>query len=406
MKYFWFCLGLILVFEGNAIADKLNVQKYGAIGDGITNDTTAIQTTLDSLPPSGGTIFLPPGNYKISRPIIIKTSHTSFIGSGKKASTIIFDSISQSLVIQAEKGFPISNILIKGIRFVNHGKPVFVNGKGHGRAAIQIDNYLEKVSNVSILENFIDGGPTVGIGLSGDGILVSNNKIINTTQHGIYISVGREVRLIGNEISGIAFNSPITVQSGIKVSNSIKVLIEKNNISHLNHHVAAINVGNSSNNVSIKENKIYLSNSNQYGIRIHSGRVKTKKNIIDGGEGFQNTLAIDVKGGKGAYLEETQITGSWVSSPISVRNDVSEVVFDNFKIFKGPTSGWAVNLRNSIRPTIKNSSILSGGLGINLGKTDGARILNNQILVTDRKYGIGGHPTNCIILEGGKSLCQ
>ena len=42
-----------------------NVLDFGAVGDGITNDTAAIQTAIDSLTPGGGTVFLPDGTYKV-----------------------------------------------------------------------------------------------------------------------------------------------------------------------------------------------------------------------------------------------------------------------------------------------------------------------------------------------------
>ena len=46
---------------------------YGAKGDGITDDTTAIQNAVDALP-TGGTLYLPRGTYKITSSInILKT---------------------------------------------------------------------------------------------------------------------------------------------------------------------------------------------------------------------------------------------------------------------------------------------------------------------------------------------
>lgn len=47
----------------------VNVRDFGAVGDGVTDDTAAIQTALDSLKDSGGTIFFPHGVYVITNPI-------------------------------------------------------------------------------------------------------------------------------------------------------------------------------------------------------------------------------------------------------------------------------------------------------------------------------------------------
>lgn len=40
-----------------------NVKDYGAVGDDVTDDTAAIQATIDAVPPSGGTVFVPAETY-------------------------------------------------------------------------------------------------------------------------------------------------------------------------------------------------------------------------------------------------------------------------------------------------------------------------------------------------------
>lgn len=54
----------------NLLENFTNVKDYGAKGDGNTDDSTAIQTALDSLKAKGGTIFFPAGTYKISKSIL------------------------------------------------------------------------------------------------------------------------------------------------------------------------------------------------------------------------------------------------------------------------------------------------------------------------------------------------
>jgi polygalacturonase len=44
----------------------INVFDYGATGDGVTNDTAAIQAAIEAAP-SGGVIYFPPGTYRIAR---------------------------------------------------------------------------------------------------------------------------------------------------------------------------------------------------------------------------------------------------------------------------------------------------------------------------------------------------
>ena len=48
----------------------LNVLDYGAVGDGVTDDTAAIQATLDALPSAGGEVIVPAGQYKVTASLI------------------------------------------------------------------------------------------------------------------------------------------------------------------------------------------------------------------------------------------------------------------------------------------------------------------------------------------------
>ena len=61
----------------------VNVLDYGAVGDGVTDDTAAIQAALNV----GGTVLFPPGTYILNGNLTIG-NNTTLIGSGK-ASTIL-----------------------------------------------------------------------------------------------------------------------------------------------------------------------------------------------------------------------------------------------------------------------------------------------------------------------------
>jgi hypothetical protein len=43
----------------------LNVKNYGALGNGVHDDTAAIQAAINALPSSGGTVYIPAGTYMI-----------------------------------------------------------------------------------------------------------------------------------------------------------------------------------------------------------------------------------------------------------------------------------------------------------------------------------------------------
>ncbi len=57
------------------LRDVVSVKDFGAVGNGLADDTAAIQAAIDA----GNYVFLPPGTYRITSPIIIK-DNTGLIG--------------------------------------------------------------------------------------------------------------------------------------------------------------------------------------------------------------------------------------------------------------------------------------------------------------------------------------
>lgn len=79
------------------LAQEINtsVTAFGAAGDGVTNDQAAIQAAIDSLPSNGGTVYFPPGNYKINTSIVCDMAGVKLVGNGVNNSIITLGSTSQ-----------------------------------------------------------------------------------------------------------------------------------------------------------------------------------------------------------------------------------------------------------------------------------------------------------------------
>jgi polygalacturonase len=58
----------------------VNVKKYGAAGDGVTKDTTALQDAINACP-AGGTVYVPAGNY-YTAPLSLKSDMTLYLAKG------------------------------------------------------------------------------------------------------------------------------------------------------------------------------------------------------------------------------------------------------------------------------------------------------------------------------------
>lgn len=84
---------------------EFNVRMFGAKGDGVTDDTAAIQGAIDALPARGGTVRIPGGRYSISSTIHIGDGNGGSTPSSKNGVKVIGDGI----------GVAVSGILVPTI---------------------------------------------------------------------------------------------------------------------------------------------------------------------------------------------------------------------------------------------------------------------------------------------------
>lgn len=96
---------------GGGSTYEINVKDYGAIGDGVADDTAAIQAAIDVAIPLGATTYFPPGTYRIDYPgIIVDLSprpmtgdtffypKTQFRGDGQSSARILGDADNYNMI--------------------------------------------------------------------------------------------------------------------------------------------------------------------------------------------------------------------------------------------------------------------------------------------------------------------
>jgi polygalacturonase len=66
----------------NTINGTVNVRDFGAVGDGVADDTAAIQAAINAIGASGGYVYLPAGIYRTTSTITITSNKTRIQGQG------------------------------------------------------------------------------------------------------------------------------------------------------------------------------------------------------------------------------------------------------------------------------------------------------------------------------------
>lgn len=281
-----------------------NVKAFGAVGDGVTDDTAAIRAAVDALPTQGGDIFFPDGVYIITNTITIKKHGVTFRGV-TSASTYADQSAMQpgvrgTSVIQAStSSFPASTpILVWGELGTNKmwtgGGPInmsILGPKGSitpGDAVKSLnmqhwhcyDNIIGGCARAVYVASDQSGGTSfnnidrnmiynlAGVGIymdaGSDENYVRFNYLVNPVGYGIVFTAGIGNTAIGNHIngtllagSGTADGTAIFIQgerSFVKdndmfqtAANGIYIGANKSKIQVIANHIQLPNVQNVAN---------------------------------------------------------------------------------------------------------------------------------------------------------------
>lgn len=74
--------GAVLRTVQDKLRDTVSVQDFGAVGNGVADDTAAIQNAINAFPAAGGTLYFPAGMYRATNTITVLDKCVSFQGAG------------------------------------------------------------------------------------------------------------------------------------------------------------------------------------------------------------------------------------------------------------------------------------------------------------------------------------
>ncbi|WEJ98685.1 MAG: glycosyl hydrolase family 28-related protein [Candidatus Sphingomonas phytovorans] len=133
----------------------ISVLSYGAVGNGIADDTVAIRNAIAASTPTGGMISFPAGTYKITGTLTISSANVTLVGEGTGATRILSTNTTDDMI----KFFAATPFTSGGVRDM----ALDFSGTVTAGAAIRIDG-----QSAILLENLWIYSPFQGVVLQGD----------------------------------------------------------------------------------------------------------------------------------------------------------------------------------------------------------------------------------------------
>ena len=363
----------------------VNVKDYGAVGDGVHDDTAAIQAAIDA----GTEIYLPAGTYLISKPLSVSTNGTRLIGAGMSLVTLTvnptdFGNFGYSYVLQgAATDVYVADLKIDGQKRNGTNPANECGGINLGtrwtceRVWIYDPNYfgfyIENASDAKLIDcrSSLGGNNDAIGGGSNTGILVQNHLW--------------DSNLAGNAFDHVT-DSETTIRGGVNHSNS-SIYLE----GCTNCRVKGVSMLGSGN--------ITVRSDSGYGpatVTEPAGNIVESCQVIGGGSihlGYDLAPSAATKGGANQIVSNTiaspQLYGILLDGASTASSFGGDVV----------THNTVTNANASNTASTNTGALTVNPSGINAGQTIDTVIANNT-LIDDRTtpqawYGIqiGGQST-------------
>ncbi len=178
---------------------QVNVRQFGAIGNGVADDTLAIQAAITSLDQTGGEVVFPPGYYKVTSTIFLNSNNGVTLRGYNFASSVIL----------------VSNPTVD--IFVSNGNNTVINRLSITSNVVRSAGaYVVFRGANNTIENFEMAKDFIGIQLEADVTRVLNGRMDDSATGGARIRIIKGTAILIN-------NLLIGAQVGAFDSNGIEV---------------------------------------------------------------------------------------------------------------------------------------------------------------------------------------
>ncbi len=193
--------------------EVFNVKRYGAKGDGVTNDTAAIQATVAAS--AGADIVFPPGTYLVSSTVGLFTAGTRVFGYGAKIKRKDGTCTTHS---------PATSSYSYGFS-PNNGQMFHIDVAGVEFYGLEIDG--NKLNNISTSNDQGDGFELVGA----TRCVVEDCYIHDIFRDAITLgSVSDDNTIHNNRIFNVGYSSSVNGGNGVAITSGSRNIISNNHI--------------------------------------------------------------------------------------------------------------------------------------------------------------------------------
>jgi hypothetical protein len=174
----------------------INVRQFGAVGDGVADDTFAIQAAIDSLSAYGGGVAIPPGVYRITAAIKMRPN---IVLQGNGGATIKQGNAANLTSMIECQSYAATNAVITGLA---------IDGN---RANNTGSNLVYLISSfqpgTQIVSCTLSNAPGAGVLLEGGNPIVANNIFSSTFSSGVILRGPAGNTTISARVSNNKFTS-------------------------------------------------------------------------------------------------------------------------------------------------------------------------------------------------------
>ena len=369
-----------------AVDKTINVKAFGAKGDGVADDTRAIQTAIDHAK-AGAKIYFPPGIYDVSNFVVKNRSELAFTGDGQQSVLRMKSGAARLATVEASSDIAITNLTFDANGIVSYGGVVFYAVKGvRIENNIFIDRAAKPIGSTDRYSFVFARGS-----VPSQDIQIVNN-IIEDLQ--LEVDYAQRVLIDRNTVKRAIATAGIGIFTIGDKAIAEDYRITNNTILDPPGAGLSVGVDPPTNNhcifrrITMAGNKIVRSKTAGYGIRIGTpdSSKKSVGNIFENIEINNNRILLE----SGAPAQLQQIFFN-TSASAGIRFDRMAVTGNIIESAGPKNRGYVIDLRRLQNSVVAENSVKGVTNGISLGGDLLANEMrNNVVAASDVAYAIAG----------------